>query len=119
MEQYKKDMIAKYWNNGLERQLEEALSDNPALAEVFKKHPERKEEYKFKILDAQPVGEAEMSPDNIQCKSCFFRLPAITVDGRPVERHSVPYCKLYEPPETKPHEVLWDAAPCDYYEKET
>ena len=119
MEQYKKDLIAKYWNDAFEQQLQDVLANNPTMVELFAKHPERKEEYKFKILDLQPLKAGPAPPNSIQCKTCLFKLPPLMVGGKSIDRYTVPFCKLYEQPETKPYEVLWEGEPCEYYEKET
>lgn len=73
--------------------------------------------------EKSPKWEKEMwatttPPDDIQCKDCIFRLQPVTVAGETMSRHTYGNCKLYEPPQIKPHEVLWEKKPCEFYEKE-
>lgn len=116
LEQYKKDLISKYWNDEFEQQLEKVLEENLEMREIFQAHPELKEAYKFKILDSQPLEDNFSPPDDIVCKTCLFRLPPLNVGGTPYERHTVPFCKIYEQPESKPYEILREGASCEYYE---
>jgi hypothetical protein len=49
------------WTKQHERELEEQLSQNEELRELFEQYPERKELYKLKILDSE-VTEAPSPP---------------------------------------------------------
>jgi hypothetical protein len=55
MDEMQKKMVADFWDDKHEKQLEEMLlSDNGTeLRKLFQDHPEKKEEYKFKILDSE------------------------------------------------------------------
>lgn len=56
--------------------------------------------------------------DDIICKTCLFRLADVEVAGTTIKRHTYGNCKIFETPEMKPDEVLWEGAECEYYEKE-
>ncbi len=47
-----KKLIAERWDEAHERMLESVLAENEELRKVFEESPEKKELYKFKILDA-------------------------------------------------------------------
>lgn len=73
--------------------------------------------------EKNPKWENEMwnttiPPDDIPCKDCIFRLQDIEVAGEVFKRHTYGECRIYESPKVKPHEVLWDGKPCEFYEQE-
>ncbi len=78
MNKHDQKMIEKYWDEAHEKMLESVLVDNEELRQLFETYPERKELYKFKILDSE-VLEAPTSPTDICCKSCSFQLSPITI----------------------------------------
>ena len=41
----------------MEKMLEDCLKKNETLRTLFEEHPEKKEEYKFKILDSGPIND--------------------------------------------------------------
>lgn len=55
---------------------------------------------------------------NIQCKDCIFRLPPITINGESCDRSAYGNCEIYEDPDIKPHEVLWEGKVCPNHSKE-
>lgn len=56
-DEYQKHLIDTYWDASHEEQLERAIANSPELRELFEKHPERIEMYKFKILDSECFDE--------------------------------------------------------------
>jgi hypothetical protein len=56
-------------------------------------------------------------PDNIVCRTCRFKKPSVTIGGVERERYTHSACLIYEPPNYKPNEILWEHAECEYYEK--
>jgi hypothetical protein len=54
--------------------------------------------------------------DKIVCKTCMFRY--IEIKGEKVESPKAGGCEIYEYPDCKPHEVYFDGAECEFYEKE-
>lgn len=114
MTRQNEERIAKLWTKQHERELEEQLSQNEELRELFEQYPERKELYKLKILDSE-VTEAPSPPDDICCKTCIFQLPPTSIGGKMTSRHDWGKCKILD---NKPHEVLYEHAKCEFYEKE-
>lgn len=114
MDKQDKQRLEKFWNKAHEKQLEAAISQNAELAKVFIQYPERKDLYKLKILDSE-VLEAPTPPKEIDCETCSFQLPPISVGGKMTSRGKWGKCKLLN---EKPHEVLYDGAKCEFYEKE-
>lgn len=57
----------------------------------------------------------ETPSENILCRNCKFRLPAIQIGNRIVERYTYGACGKYD---TKPHSVLWNGAFCPLYRKD-
>ncbi|MBQ7607482.1 MAG: ADP-ribosylglycohydrolase family protein [Desulfovibrionaceae bacterium] len=55
-------------------------------------------------FDAHPVA----------CETCLFRSTTLE-DGTFLDRANTGTCQIYE--DMKPHEVYWDGAPCESYEK--
>ena len=72
------------------------------------------------MSEKRPRWEKEIwtaqSPKAIACETCKFRA-TVAGDGTPLDRASTDTCELYEDPERKPHDVLWDGAECEFYEK--
>lgn len=72
------------------------------------------------MREKRPRWEKEIwtaqSPKAIACETCKFRA-TVAGDGTPLDRASTDTCELYEDPERKPHDVLWDGAECEFYEK--
>jgi hypothetical protein len=54
--------------------------------------------------------------DKIVCKTCMFRF--VKIDGKPEEMPDASICNMFEYPDSKPHEVYFDGADCEYYEKQ-
>jgi hypothetical protein len=52
--------------------------------------------------------------DNIVCKTCVFR--PCEINGVNLDRADTGNCQIYEYPESKPHDVYFDGADCDFYE---
>ena len=66
----------------------------------------------------EEVWSGTTPPKDICCKDCMFKLEPATIGGQIIERHTYGCCALYEYPDMKPHEVLWDGAQCEFWEKE-
>jgi hypothetical protein len=75
------------------------------------------------MKEIKPRWESEMIgglnvPKDIICETCIFQTPAVTIEGEAHERYTRSNCQIFEEPEYKPHEVLWEHADCEYYEKD-
>lgn len=114
MTDYQKQLVEKYWTESHEKQLNEHLGQNDDLRKLFEKHPEKKELYKFKLLDSGPT-EYPPPLDNICCKNCLFQLSPCMIGGVMTSRHTWAKCKIMD---DKPHEILYDGAKCEFYEKQ-
>jgi hypothetical protein len=71
--------------------------------------------------EKRPRWEGEMMggrhvSENIVCKTCMFRF--IEVGGRKVDIPSGSACEIFEYPDDKPHDVYFDGAECEFYEKQ-
>ena len=71
--------------------------------------------------EKRPRWENEMMggkhvTDKIVCKTCMFRF--IESGGERVEKPDASICEIFEYPDSKPSEVYFDGAECEYYEKE-
>lgn len=68
----------------------------------------------------RPRWESEMwtaqSPHAVACETCKFRA-SLASDGEQLDRADTCNCTIYEYPDNKPHDVLWDGAECEFYEK--
>ena len=51
------------------------------------------------------------SPSAKQCRTCKFAY----ADTKYTKGREKANCMVYESPEDKPHEVLWDGADCEFY----
>jgi hypothetical protein len=71
------------------------------------------------MSEKKPRWEGEMwntvRPNPKACETCLFR-PA-EYNGLKVDRADNANCQIYESPESKPYEVLWDGKDCEHYEK--
>jgi hypothetical protein len=56
--------------------------------------------------------------ENIVCKTCIFRKPAVTIDGVLIEKYKHSDCKKFSYPNLKPDEILWDGSPCEFYQRD-
>ncbi len=65
---------------------------------------------KKKDEEARQLWKA-ISPTAKQCKTCKFAYP----NTEYVNGYEKANCFVYEPPEDKPKEVLWDDGDCDFY----
>jgi hypothetical protein len=67
----------------------------------------------------QPRWENEMMggklPNAKACETCLFR--PTDFRGRRLDRADTDTCAIFEDPETKPADVYWDGAECEFYEK--
>lgn len=106
-----KRIIKELWTEHHEKLLNKELEANDELRKLFEKHPEKKDEYKFKILDSEGGGGGR-SLTIQQCKTCMFCLKREPFGRLP--EHS--NCMIYE--DGKPEEVFHDGEPCEYYEKQ-
>ncbi|MDR1398113.1 MAG: hypothetical protein LBJ14_10345 [Desulfarculales bacterium] len=68
----------------------------------------------------RPRWESEMfattGPNARACESCLFR--PTEYKGIKLDRASTDTCMIFEDPETKPHDVYFDGADCEFYEEE-
>lgn len=111
MDAEQKRIIKELWTEHHEKLLNKELEANNELRKLFEKHPEKKDEYKFKILDSEG-GSGGYAVTAEQCKTCMFcfRLESL---GR------VPTCincMIFE--NGKPDAIYHDGEPCEYYEKQ-
>jgi hypothetical protein len=104
--------LDKLWTKQHEQVLEQQLSKNEGLRELFEQYPEKKELYKLKILDSE-VTEAPSPPNDICCKNCIFQLSPISIGGKMTSRHNWGECKMFN---SKPYEVLYEHARCEFCE---
>jgi hypothetical protein len=118
MDKIQKQMIADLWDDKHEKQLEKMLSSDAGaeLRKLFQKHPEKKEEYKFKILDSENTVFGGKITAHNQCESCMFCDVIDPVGRVPQSR----YCRIYDVKSThgKPDEILIDGERCEFYEKD-
>nr|DAL15903.1 MAG TPA_asm: ADP-ribosylglycohydrolase [Caudoviricetes sp.] len=72
------------------------------------------------MSEKRPRWESELlSPQHINpvaCETCKFRA-SIASDGSPLDRSTTGICEIYEYPESKPNDVYYDGAECEFYEK--
>lgn len=54
-------------------------------------------------------------PNPTACLTCMFRF--IEIEGEKVDRPDAGCCEIYEYPESKPNDVIFEGAECEYYEK--
>jgi hypothetical protein len=70
------------------------------------------------MSEKSPRWESEMwntiQPNPKACETCMFR--PTEHNGLKLDRADTDTCVIYEEPETKPHDVYWDGADCEYYE---
>ena len=70
------------------------------------------------MSEVRPRWESEMmggiDPNPVACETCMFR-PS-TFRGHQLDRADTASCGIFEDPEMKPHDVLWDGADCEFYE---
>jgi hypothetical protein len=71
------------------------------------------------MSEKRPRWESEMwntiQPNPKACETCLFR--PTEYNGLKLDRADTDTCQIYEHPESKPHDVLWDGAECENYEK--
>lgn len=72
------------------------------------------------MREKRPRWESELlSPQHINpvaCETCKFRA-SIASDGSSLDRATTGICEIYEYPDSKPNDVYFDGAECEYYEK--
>ena len=56
------------------------------------------------------------SPNATACETCKFRA-SLAPSGRQLDRADTCNCEIFEYPDNKPSDVLWDGAECEFYEK--
>jgi hypothetical protein len=70
--------------------------------------------------EKRPRWEGEMlggkQPNAKACETCLLK--RTEYNGIALNRADTDTCQIYESPETKPNDVYWDGADCDYYEKD-
>ena len=68
----------------------------------------------------RPRWESELfAPQHINpvaCETCKFRA-SIAGDGSQLDRATTGICEIYEYPDSKPSEIYYDGAECEFYEK--
>lgn len=112
MDEMQKRLIKDYWDQKHEDMLNRELETNDELRKLFEKHPEKKEQYKFKILDSEDEVFGRCHLTIQQCETCMFCLQREPF-GRLPENGD---CMIFE--NGKPNAILFDGAPCEYYEKQ-
>lgn len=72
------------------------------------------------MSEKRPRWEKEIwtaqSPNATTCATCKFRA-SIAPSGRQLDRADTCNCEIFEYPDNKPSDVLWDGAECEFYEK--
>lgn len=114
MDKRMKKRIEDQWDAEHEKQLERVLSHNEELRKLFQDNPEKKEEYKAKILDLEGVHYPK-PPEDICCKTCIFQLPPASIGGKMTSRHDWGECRVMK---SKPHDVMYEGAKCEFYERQ-
>lgn len=98
--------------------LEKELEKNQELKQLFEEHPEKKEQYKQKMLDSwdERTGftQTEANEKAKYCKTCMFSHGKPPYADLPEKCH----CMIFEYPNDKPNDVYYDGKPCEYYEKQ-
>lgn len=116
MTEQERQFLKERWDDAHEKQLERILTENKVLRELFKKHPERKDMYRLKILDNEcmPLGQPQTT--HKWCDTCMFCEEIDPIGRQPQTR----YCKIYGRKNThgKPDEVIYYGARCEFYEKQ-
>lgn len=114
MTEREREILKNRWDKAHEQQLEDVLSQNDELRKLFAENPDRKELYKLKILDSE-VHEAPSPSADICCKDCAFQLPPTSIGGILTSRYNWGQCRILD---SKPHEILYEGAKCEFYEKQ-
>ena len=93
--------------------IEQEIAKNPELKAVFDKHPERKELYKQKLIDAENANYGCRQINPIYCRTCAFAHGEPPFEDNPEKA----YCEIYKRGSTrgKPQEVYYDGEECEYY----
>jgi hypothetical protein len=63
-----------------------------------------------------PPGKRDVAYSTAEsraCESCIFR--PTEYNGFKLDRANTDTCDIFEDPETKPDDVYWDGAECEYY----
>jgi hypothetical protein len=72
------------------------------------------------MSEKRPRLESEMlagkQPNARACETCMLRQTEF--NGIMLDRADTDTCQIYESPETKPSNVYWDGADCDYRVKD-
>lgn len=72
------------------------------------------------MSEKRPRWEKEVwtaqSPNAMACETCKFRA-SLAPSGSQLDRADTCNCELFEYPDNKPRDVLWDGAECEFYEK--
>ena len=72
------------------------------------------------MSEKRPRWEKEVwtaqSPNAMACETCKFRA-SFAPSGSQLDRADTCNCELFEYPDNKPNDVLWDGAECEFYEK--
>lgn len=113
MDKMQKKLIADRWDEAHEKQLETLLQENEGMRKLFEEHPEKKELYKFKILDSESSYIPGVPLTTKQCETCIFCLVRPPFGRLPNNAH----CRIYDN-SGKPSTILYDGEPCEYYERE-
>ncbi len=71
----------------------------------------RDEELKKKKEEEARQLWTSISPSAKQCHTCKFAYP----DTEYTKGYEKVNCYVFEPPEDKPHSVLWGGEDCDFY----
>ena len=71
------------------------------------------------MSEKRPRWEKEIwttqGPNAVACKTCKFR--AAVINGHQQDNADCGNCEIYEYPESKPNDVYFDGAECEFYEK--
>lgn len=66
-------------------------------------------------MDKNEILRTVAPDENIPCKTCKYKLEAVTVMEQVVHRYNYGTCHAFK---NKPQGILWDGEQCELYSKE-
>ena len=66
-------------------------------------------------MDKDEIISTTVPSENIKCRTCKYKLPAVKIRGETYERYTYGTCAAFE---NKPSSVLWDNGDCELYQEE-
>lgn len=121
MNQMQKRLVRTCWTPQLEALLEDTIATSRSLRELFQRHPEKRDEYKFKVLDAGPwepfTSAPRRHPATAQCQACRFRAFTDEATGETWDWDQTPNCAVYASGWGKPDGIYFGGDPCPFFEE--